>query len=354
MRCLAVATNLTYFQVLNFATNLRKRHMKATIENNKKPMHFLDFLFLANHRYKFHEDDDSNLRKRRRSIDDGDSGRGKQKMMKLKHQGSNRVVSFSLTHSGNVIQHLNSVEKPDDERVGGYPLRGLSGRKRFYEEINDDNDEVSSTQKDYHFQKKQKVVQAQDDSSVELVKCCPNRPSTPPNKFSSNEHDSRAVIEISPIRSGNKSVSSTLISDTKKHSAFSLNSKQVSNMTEKHVIEEYTKGGILKTPPASDDEGDDDDDDISLDKLFPGAHAKDFFSKDWVAFADKNFAAAGAVDAVASDASALDISSFNMNCKAPKKKSGLLLHVRQNSDISEITTKLPFDQAGFDIDNFFR
>ena len=49
---LAKKTNLTYSQVVNWTTNVRKRNLKATIEGNKKPHHFLDFLFLTYNRDK--------------------------------------------------------------------------------------------------------------------------------------------------------------------------------------------------------------------------------------------------------------------------------------------------------------
>lgn len=42
---LAAATGLTKTQVNNWATNVRKRNLKATCENGKKPHHFIDFLF---------------------------------------------------------------------------------------------------------------------------------------------------------------------------------------------------------------------------------------------------------------------------------------------------------------------
>ena len=47
---LAKETNLTYNQVVNWTTNVRKRNMKATVEGGKKPHHFLDFLFLSQER----------------------------------------------------------------------------------------------------------------------------------------------------------------------------------------------------------------------------------------------------------------------------------------------------------------
>ncbi len=39
--------NLSYSQVVNWTTNVRKRSLKATVEKGKKPHHFLDFMFLA-------------------------------------------------------------------------------------------------------------------------------------------------------------------------------------------------------------------------------------------------------------------------------------------------------------------
>jgi len=50
IQALSEATDLTYSQVVNWTTNVRKRNLKATVENGKKPHHFLDFLFLAQHR----------------------------------------------------------------------------------------------------------------------------------------------------------------------------------------------------------------------------------------------------------------------------------------------------------------
>ena len=42
---LSRTTGLTKTQVNNWATNVRKRNLKATCENGKKPHHFIDFLF---------------------------------------------------------------------------------------------------------------------------------------------------------------------------------------------------------------------------------------------------------------------------------------------------------------------
>mmetsp|Transcript_20985 Transcript_20985/g.31823 ORF Transcript_20985/g.31823 Transcript_20985/m.31823 type:complete len:127 (-) Transcript_20985:85-465(-) len=40
----------TQSQVVNWTTNVRKRNLKATVENGKKTRHFVDFLFLAANR----------------------------------------------------------------------------------------------------------------------------------------------------------------------------------------------------------------------------------------------------------------------------------------------------------------
>lgn len=49
---LAALTNLTFTQVVNWTTNVRKRNLKGTVEGGKKPHHFMDFLFLAENRDK--------------------------------------------------------------------------------------------------------------------------------------------------------------------------------------------------------------------------------------------------------------------------------------------------------------
>lgn len=55
-------TNLTYSQVVNWTTNVRKRNLKATVEKGKKPHHFLDFLFLADDRDKNHHTENNDLK----------------------------------------------------------------------------------------------------------------------------------------------------------------------------------------------------------------------------------------------------------------------------------------------------
>ncbi len=47
---LSQRTCLSHSQVVNWTTNVRKRNLKATVEQGKKPHHFLDFLFLAQDR----------------------------------------------------------------------------------------------------------------------------------------------------------------------------------------------------------------------------------------------------------------------------------------------------------------
>jgi hypothetical protein len=43
-------TGLSQSQIVNWTTNVRKRNLKATVEQGKKPHHFIDFVFLANDR----------------------------------------------------------------------------------------------------------------------------------------------------------------------------------------------------------------------------------------------------------------------------------------------------------------
>ena len=57
INALCEQTDLSYSQVVNWTTNVRKRNLKATVEKGKKPHHFLDFLFLADHRDKQHNTD---------------------------------------------------------------------------------------------------------------------------------------------------------------------------------------------------------------------------------------------------------------------------------------------------------
>lgn len=49
---LSKEAGLTYSQIVNWTTNVRKRNLKATVQGGKKPHHFLDFLFLADNRDK--------------------------------------------------------------------------------------------------------------------------------------------------------------------------------------------------------------------------------------------------------------------------------------------------------------
>ncbi|GFH55132.1 hypothetical protein CTEN210_11608 [Chaetoceros tenuissimus] len=57
INALCEQTDLSYSQVVNWTTNVRKRNLKATVQKGKKPHHFLDFLFLADHRDKQHNKD---------------------------------------------------------------------------------------------------------------------------------------------------------------------------------------------------------------------------------------------------------------------------------------------------------
>jgi hypothetical protein len=54
---LSVVTGLTHQQIDNWCTNTRKRNLKAVVENDKKPYHFLDYLFLATDREKHMQKD---------------------------------------------------------------------------------------------------------------------------------------------------------------------------------------------------------------------------------------------------------------------------------------------------------
>ena len=62
---MAAKTNLTYAQVVNWTTNVRKRNLKATVEGGKKPHHFLDFLFLVQNREKKKEPAASSFTRKR-------------------------------------------------------------------------------------------------------------------------------------------------------------------------------------------------------------------------------------------------------------------------------------------------
>lgn len=57
-------TNLSYSQIVNWTTNVRKRNLKATVEGGKKPHHFLDFLFLVENRDKKIDDVESSAKKK--------------------------------------------------------------------------------------------------------------------------------------------------------------------------------------------------------------------------------------------------------------------------------------------------
>ena len=65
------ATGLVEVQVKNFVSNSRKRNRKAIIENDKKPYHFLDYIFLATDR-EIHVQQSASADLKRNTLEDND------------------------------------------------------------------------------------------------------------------------------------------------------------------------------------------------------------------------------------------------------------------------------------------
>mmetsp|Transcript_15187 Transcript_15187/g.22549 ORF Transcript_15187/g.22549 Transcript_15187/m.22549 type:complete len:1052 (+) Transcript_15187:210-3365(+) len=109
---LGKAAGLKYSQVVNWTTNIRKRSLKATVENGKKPHNFLDFLFLA-------EDRDKKLRRsgKVRTGDDmsakdaNHNKTGSQSVQDRSIGGGNRLVSGNPATSRRRRSHCREAQK---------------------------------------------------------------------------------------------------------------------------------------------------------------------------------------------------------------------------------------------------
>mmetsp|Transcript_2082 Transcript_2082/g.3068 ORF Transcript_2082/g.3068 Transcript_2082/m.3068 type:complete len:375 (+) Transcript_2082:1287-2411(+) len=71
---LTVETGLLEVQVTNWVTNARRRNGKAIIEGDKKPYHFLDYLFLATDREKYVPKNTLSVDSKRNTLESEDNG----------------------------------------------------------------------------------------------------------------------------------------------------------------------------------------------------------------------------------------------------------------------------------------
>ena len=71
---LTVETGLLEVQVTNWVTNARRRNGKAIIEGDKKPYHFLDYLFLATDREKHVQKNTLSVDLKRNTLESEDNG----------------------------------------------------------------------------------------------------------------------------------------------------------------------------------------------------------------------------------------------------------------------------------------
>jgi len=215
IRGLSKATNLSDTQVVNWTTNVRKRNLKATVDGEKKPHHFLDYLFLATDREK----------KMRREHSDMDfsfldnvatesfSGYPDPRAQTLQHgRGRPSLLTqpplgyapprFNHQHYAQPdIHHRHTVAPPRAPRNTdqifrrGKRLSDLKEQGHHSKKAEWPTSQFALAQNDAQLQKeRQQLLEARERERMVLRDYAPNgMPDTPPGSF--DEHEGRLFMD---------------------------------------------------------------------------------------------------------------------------------------------------------------